>query len=421
MTVVGLGYVGLPLACLCVERGYKTFGVAKNKSKLNQINNGINPLTDEPELQNIIGSKKLIAGTDFKVVAKSQIIVICVPTPIDKFHDPDLTPVETACRDVAKHLKKGTLVVLESTIYPGVCEEVVKPIMDKASGLEAGKDYYLAHSPERVNPGDPQWKVRNIPRVVGALSAKGLQIALKFYKSILDAEVRGMKSIKEAEATKVIENSFRDINIAFVNELAKSFSVLGIDLYDVLQGSSTKPFAFLPHWPSIGVGGHCIPVDPYYLIERARKAGFDHKFLKLAREINNSMPKYTIDLLVKELNFLGLSVKKARIGVLGLSYKANVRDLRESPSLSVISLLKEMENEPEIFDPYVPKMSTVGSLDEFFKKTEAIIVAVNHRQFVAMDVKKLKKFGVKIVIDGKNCLNKDLIVKQGICYKGIGR
>ncbi len=421
VTVVGLGYVGLPLACLCVEKGYKVFGVAQNRKKLKMINKGFNPLVDAPELDKTIASKKITAGDDFKVVSKSKIVVICVPTPIDKYHDPDLTPLKTACRNVAKYLKKGALVVLESTIYPGVSEEVVKPLMDKVSGLEAGRNYYLAHSPERVNPGDPKWKVRNIPRVVGAISNKGLKMALKFYKSILDADVRGMKSIKEAEATKVIENSFRDVNIAFVNELAKSFSIMGIDLYNVLQGSATKPFAFMPHWPSIGVGGHCIPVDPYYLIERARKAGFEHKFLKLAREINNSMPKYTVDLLVKELNHFGLSIKKAKIGVLGLSYKANVRDLRESPSLIVIKLLREMENEPEIYDPYVLNMSTTSNLDEFLKKVEAVIVAVNHNQFVDMDIKKLKKFGIKIIIDGKNCLDKDLIIKEGIRYKGIGR
>ncbi|XOU94759.1 MAG: nucleotide sugar dehydrogenase [Candidatus Kerfeldbacteria bacterium] len=421
VTVIGLGYVGLPLACLCVEKGYKTFGVAIDRKKINMINRGENPLTDEPELNQIIAKKLISADTSFENVSKSDVIVICVPTPVDKLHHPDLTPVKSASKSVSKYLKKGQLVVIESTINPGVCQEIVQPIIDKESGMEAGKDYFLAHSPERVNPGDPVWKVRNIPRVVGAISKKGLKVALKFYGNILDGSVRGMKSIKEAEATKVIENSFRDINIAFVNELAKSFDKLGIDLYDTLEGASTKPFAYLPHWPSIGVGGHCIPVDPYYLIERAKLAGFDHKFLKMSREINNSMPKYAVGLLSKMLNKISRPMMNTSVGVLGLSYKANVGDIRESPSLEVIKLLQEHGSKVEIFDPYFQDKSTVNSLEDLLKKVDVIVVATNHKEFVNISSTLLKKYKIKMVLDGKNCLDKAKIQKAKIIYKGIGR
>jgi nucleotide sugar dehydrogenase len=421
ITIVGLGYVGLPLACLCVEKGYKTYGIAKDKRKLDMINNGENPLVDDQSLNKVIATKAIQAGRDFNCVAKSDIIIICVPTPVDEFHNPDLTPVESASKNVAKYLKKGQLVIIESTINPGVCEEVVKPILEEISSLQAGKDFYLAHCPERINPGDPKWSVRNIPRVVGALSKKGLILAIKFYKNIIEGDIKGMKSIKEAEAAKIVENSFRDINIAFVNELAKSFEKLDIDLYDVIQGAATKPFAFMPHWPSVGVGGHCIPVDPYYLIERAKIAGFDHKFLKLAREINNSMPKYAVGLLTAALNNLGKPINGTKIGILGLSYKADVGDIRESPSLKVIKILKDRGAALEVYDPYFSEKSSVKSLSELLRKTQAILVVTNHKEFINMDVKKLKQYGIKVVIDGKNCLNKNEIQKMDIIYKGIGR
>jgi nucleotide sugar dehydrogenase len=230
-----------------------------------------------------------------------------------------------------------------------------------------------------------------------------------------------MKSLKEAEATKIVENSFRDVNIAFVNELAKSFDALGIDVYDVLQGSATKPFAFLAHYPSIGVGGHCIPVDPYYLIERAWKAGFDHKFLRLAREINNSMPFYAVKALQRNLNEIGMPVKGTSVGVLGLSYKANVGDVRESPTLKVLDYLKDLGADIHLYDPYFPDRSTEKSLDEILARVDAVIVATNHKEFVAMDLRKLKKHKIRVIVDGKNCLDKEAIQKLGIIYKGIGR
>ncbi len=230
-----------------------------------------------------------------------------------------------------------------------------------------------------------------------------------------------MPDLKTTEATKIIENTFRDINIAFVNELAKSFEVLGIDILAVIKGASNKPFAFMPHYPGCGVGGHCIPVDPYYLIDRAKKSGFDHKFLKLAREINNSMPGHTVDHLINALNKFGKPIKGTRITLLGLSYKPNVGDLRESPALKIKSLLEAYEAELVAYDPYVSSLNTANSLEEALQGTFAIVIATAHREFTKIGADTLKRFGVKIVIDGRNCLDKEAIVKSGIYYKGIGR
>ncbi|MBI5038131.1 MAG: nucleotide sugar dehydrogenase [Candidatus Kerfeldbacteria bacterium] len=421
VTIVGIGYVGLPLACLCGERGYTTFGISKDRAKVNLINKGVSPIKGDERLAGWVAKKSFTATTSFDSVKKSDIIVICVPTPIDERHNPDLEPVRSASKSIARFLKRGQLVIMESTVNPGVCEEIIQPILEKGSGLVCGKDFYLAHSPERINPGDPHWTVRNIPRCVGATSAKGLQLSVKFYRSILEGEVRPMKSIKAAEATKIIENSFRDINIAFVNELAKSFEVLGIDLVDVIEGSKTKPFAFMAHYPSCGVGGHCIPVDPYYLIERARVAGFDHRFLKLARDINNSMPAYTVELLMKGLNQVRKPLKGTKIGLLGLSYKADVDDLRESPALDILKLLKSEGATVEVFDPFFPKESTTPDLATLLKRVEAIVVATNHREFLNISPAMLRKNNVKVVIDGKNCLDKEKIIAAGLIYRGIGR
>jgi nucleotide sugar dehydrogenase len=321
---------------------------------------------------------------------------------------------------VAKNLKKGSLVIIESTINPGVCEEIVKPIFEKA-GHVIGKDVYLSHCPERINPGDPKWNVTNIPRVVGSFDELGLQKTLDFYRGIIGAEIMPMRTVREAEAVKIMENSFRDVNIAFVNELAKSFDLMGIDIVNVIRGAATKPFAFMAHWPGCGVGGHCIPVDPYYLIEKAKELNFDHKFLRVARAINNSMPAYTVELLQDALNKIQKSFKGTFIGILGVSYKANVGDLRESPALKIIKLLEERGVAPYVFDPYVSEKSNVASIGELLEKCEAIVVATDHKEFLEIPSERLKERNIRIIIDGKNCLNKEKILKLGIIYKGIGR
>ncbi|HLM83677.1 MAG TPA: nucleotide sugar dehydrogenase [Candidatus Bathyarchaeia archaeon] len=417
--VIGLGYVGFPLAVLAATKGYEVFGYDKDENKLERIEKGEN-IVEEKYLDAILPSVKLNIVREEKELAQCDVFIIAVPTPVDEKYYPDLGFVEAASRSVAKNMKSGALVVIESTINPGVCEEVVKPIFEKA-GWKIGETVFISHCPERINPGDPKWNVSNIPRVVGSFDKKGLERSVKFYESILESTIMPMKTIREAEAAKIVENSFRDVNIAFVNELAKSFNLMGIDIVNVIRGASTKPFSFMPHWPACGVGGHCIPVDPYYLIERAKENGFDHKFLRSARAINNSMPAYTVELMQDALNEIEKPFKKTTIGVLGLSYKANVGDLRESPALKIIELLKAHKAQVHTYDPYVLDKSTASNLDELLESVDAIIIAADHRDFKEMLPETLKSKNISVVIDGKNCLNKDKIQELGIIYRGIGR
>ena len=420
VAVIGLGYVGLPLAVRASEQGYTVIGFDTNQEKITLLNQGKSPIEDSFLEQNITRFR-FNATSDPKKLKVADIFLICVPTPVDESFYPDLKPVIAASELIAAHAKKGALVVLESTVNPGVSEEVVRPLFEKA-GYTVGKDIYLAHCPERINPGDIKWNVTNIPRVVGSFDATGLNLAYEFYTSIVDGEIRKMKSIREAEAVKIVENSFRDINIAFVNELARSFDVLNIDVKDVILGAATKPFAFMAHYPSCGVGGHCIPVDPYYLIERAKQSGFDHKFLKIAREINNGMPAYTVELLQDALNQVKLPLNGTRVGVLGLSYKANIDDVRESPAFKVIKHLTKHGAKVETFDPHVKKRSSMKTLEAILKKSEALVLVTDHQEFKeALTPALLKKHGIKVMIDGKNCLDKASFNKSKIIYKGIGR
>lgn len=420
VAVIGLGYVGLPLAVLSARKGYKTFGIDDNAEKVSQVAKGVNYLQDD-FLKEYFVQGMVEASNDPTILRQAGIILVCVPTPVDDQHTPDLNPIKNAARSIAQNIARNKpLVVIESTINPGVCEEVVEPIF-RENGKKINIDYHLAHCPERINPGDKKWNVSNIPRVVGASDKAGLKRAANFYESILDAPVKPMKSLRAAEATKIVENSFRDINIAFVNELARSFDAMGIDAVDVIEGAATKPFSFMPHWPSCGVGGHCIPVDPYYLIERAKLSGFDHKFLKLAREINNSMPEYTVELLQDILNDLKMPLNGTRVGVLGIAYKANVNDVRESPAIDIINLLAKHGAKVLTYDPFIPSRSTEKTLDSILRKADALVVVTNHSEFVETNMKLFKKHGIKAIVDGKNCLKGEGIKRMGIRYKGIGR
>jgi UDP-N-acetyl-D-glucosamine dehydrogenase len=417
--VIGLGYVGFPLAVQCAAKGYEVFGYDKDEKKLSRIEKGEN-IVDEEYLDEALKKTKINIIRNEKDLGQCDIFVIAVPTPVDEKYYPDLRFVEAASRTVAENMKSGALVVVESTINPGVCEEIVLPIFEKA-GWKIGETVFISHCPERINPGDPKWNVTNIPRVVGSFDEKGLAKSVKFYESILDAKIMPMKTIREAEAAKIIENSFRDVNIAFVNELAKSFDLMGIDIVNVIKGAATKPFAFMPHWPSRGVGGHCIPVDPYYLIEKAKENDFDHKFLRMARTINNSMPAYTVDILQEMLNQIEKSVKGTNIGVLGVSYKANVGDLRESPALKVIEILEKHGAKLHIFDPYLPEHSNVKNIEELLEKSEAVVLLTNHKEFLEIKPEKYKKNNIKAILDGMNCIDKEEFLKAGLIFKGIGR
>ncbi len=417
--IVGLGYVGFPLACLAAKK-HQVTGIDTDKAKVEKINAGECPIK-EHYLQQLFTPSSFAATTDFSAIKSADIIVICVPTPIDEKQQPDLGPLKKAAEAVAQFLQRGQLVVIESTVYPGTCEEVVIPIFEKLSTLIAGKDFDIAYCPERIDPGNRNWTLENIPRVLGALTRQGAERAYAFYTAFIAAEVKPLSTIKAAEATKILENTFRDINIAFINEMAMSFDALGIDITEVIKGASTKPFAFMPHYPGPGVGGHCIPVDPYYLIERAKLNNFSHRFLSLAREINNSMPEYVFKTIQNELNTLGQPVKSARIGVLGYAYKKNVGDVRESPAIRILQLLKEHGAAVALYDPHVPQQSTHAGLPELLNAVDHLVIVTDHKEFTEMDYALLQENNIRLVVDARNCLDKEKIESRGIRYKGIGR
>jgi len=417
VTVVGLGYVGLPVACLCIEKGMDVYGADTDKKKISLIKKGISPIKDAYLNKEISKIKNKIKLTDDvpQAVKNSEVVIVCVPTPVDNNHIPDLKPLKEACDSVSKGIQKNSLVLIESTIFPGTIEEIIKPILKKSN-----VKFFLAHCPERIDPGNRKFTIKDLPRVVGGIDKESTKKAAEFYRSIIDADVLELSSVKSAEAAKIMENAFRDINIAFVNEMAKSFGKAGIDITEVIKAASTKPFSFMPHYPGAGVGGHCIAVDPYYLIAKAKQMGFNHEFLILARKINESMPSYTVELLEQELKKINKRLENAKVGVLGLAYKANVDDIRESPALKIISMLTEKKANVYAYDPYLKDNSNVDSLNELLEKSDYLILVTDHKEFKDMDIGKLKEKGIKIVIDGRNCLDKEEIKKLGIAYHGIG-
>lgn len=401
--IIGLGYVGFPLLELVHKKGLKVYGFDLDKKKVDEaVNNGyfasVNP--------------------DIALV-DADCFIICVPTPVDVNHQPDLSFVEQACETISGYLRKKNLVILESTVSPGTTEEIVIPLLEK-SRLTVGTDFYVAHCPERIDPGNKKWTVKNIPRVVGGVNQESTDVAYELYSQILDGDIKKLSSLKNAEATKIVENTFRDINIAFVNELAASFDKIGIDVKEVIDAASTKPFGFLSHYPGCGVGGHCIAVDPYYLIERAEKKGFNHRFLKLAREINNSMPQYTVYKVIRGLNCIGKSVKNSNIAVLGLAYKGGVGDTRESPAYPIIKELKKLGADLTIYDPYVLNESTVKNLEEALDKKDCIVIVTDHSEFKKIKPEQIE-CTIKVIIDGRNILQKEKFEELGIIYEGIGR
>jgi len=420
VAVVGLGYVGLPLALLAARKGYKVLGIDIDQKKLKLLRSRVSPFRDE-KISQALQKVVIIPTNDFSKVKDADIIVLCLPTPVDKKHAPDLKPVISACESIAPWLKKGQLIILESTVNPGVSERVVLPILERRAHLKAGTDFYLAHCPERVDPGNARWTLERIPRVVGSLEEVGLAKAVNFYQTLLKAKVTPMASLQEAEAVKIVENTFRDINIAFVNELAMSFTHLKIDVVKVINAAATKPFSFLPHFPGCGVGGHCIPVDPYYLIAYAQQNGFSHEFLKLARRINNHMPAYTVSILREALRAQGIHMRNTRVAVLGLAYKPEIDDCRESPAFKVIASLRRLGVRTVSYDPFVEKSCDAATLEEALIGAKAVVITTAHRVFAALKPKDFLRHGVRVVVDGRNCLSKEAFIKAGLTYKGIGR
>lgn len=421
LVVVGIGYVGLPLALLAQEKGYAVAGLDTNAKKVEKINAGVSPIQDKA----IITSLKkypITATTDPICVKKAGIIVVAVPTPVTSTNLPDLQPLISALENIRPYLQPEQVLIVESTINPGVMDEVVMPLLKKRADLPP---VHVVHCPERVNPGDPKWTVRNIPRVIGGYSPTGVKKATAFYESILEAPLMEMGSATEAEAVKIMENTFRDVNIAYVNEMAKSFARLGIDITNVIKGAATKPFAFMAHYPGNGVGGHCISVDPYYLIERARQVGFEHKFLQLARDINDSMPAYAVELLhlgLHQAGLAGIPPHKITIALLGLAYKKNVDDMRNSPAVVIKKLLEKEGYQLRIFDPYLPSRSNVTSVAEAITGAQAVMLATDHTEIVkGLEPTAVKKADIKLLIDGKNALAPLPLRTAGIIYHGIGR
>ena len=456
IAVIGLGYVGLPLAALCAKQGYKTTGLDTNEDIVSKLTVGQCHIRDEAVellIKEAQATKNFLATSSTDQVADSSVYLICVPTPVDASNQPDLSPLENAVKTISPYLSKGDLVVVESTVFPGTCEQVVLPLIEEISGLSADNDFYLAHCPERVNPGDPFWHSGNIPRVVGAVTQEGVQLAAEFYASILGGKiyhvgkvkkslspkftrVEGdlkisqvalgsvtiMNSIRDAEAVKAMENTVRDVNIAFVNELAKISDVLDLDVVDIIDGMATKPFGKGPFYPGVGVGGHCIAVDPEWLKAASQKAGYMPEIINLARATNNGMPEYTVSILQDLLNDCGYPLKNTGIAILGVAYKRNVDDPRESPFYKVRELLESKGANLNIFDSWYSKENTVESLSEAIENSRAIVIITEHTEILeGLKNIDIANSSIEVIVDGRNCLDPELVNRWNILYRGIGR
>ena len=379
--MIGLGYVGLPLAIAFAQKGFKVLGVDTDEQRVERIKGLKSYITDVPSkvIARVVGNKSLVASTNFDLLSEVDVVIICVPTPLKRKYTPDISYIVSAVKSVAKHLHKDMLIVLESTTYPGTTEELIKPELEK-SGLKAGKDFYIAFSPERIDPGNKDFEVTKIPKVVGGLTAACTQLSGLLYGQIIK-HVHQVSTCKAAEMTKLLENSFRIVNIGWINEIAQMCHALGIDVWEVINAAKTKPFGFMPFYPGLGVGGHCIPEDPLYLYWKAKHYDFSCKFIKLAADTNQNMPAYAVTRLQE---MLGRSFKNAKILVLGVTYKKDVKDLRKSPSIRLIELLRK-QTRVEYYDPLIPYLKLEGldlkSVDitpSNLKGYDVIVLSVDH-------------------------------------------
>lgn len=387
--VIGLGYVGLPLVKLFLNAGFRVTGFDIDPKKVRTLNRGRSYIRhiSTGELKIFLEQKKFEATTDFSKLRLIEVIIICVPTPLDAHKNPDLSFVLSTCRVIARYLRKGQLIVLESTTYPGTTEEEMLPLLEQ-TGLRAGQDFFLAFSPERENPGDKLYPTAKIPKVIGGLTKNCLRLAQALYGQVVIRTVP-VSSPRVAEAVKLLENVFRSVNIAMVNEMKIIFERLGIDIWEVIQAASTKPFGYMPFYPGPGYGGHCIPVDPFYLTWKAKEVDYPTKFIELAGEINTRMPYYVVNKTIEALNRQGKSIRGARILVIGIAYKKDIDDQRESPSLKIISLFREKGARVAYNDPYVPRSSghreypglelrSVPMTARRLKASDAVIIATDH-------------------------------------------
>ncbi len=353
--VVGLGYVGLPLAVEKAKAGFKTVGFDVQAEKVNLVNAGHNYIGDvvDADLAALVQAGTLSATTDFSHIREMDFIAICVPTPLDKHQEPDISYVRDSATEVAKYLKPGTMVVLESTTYPGTTEELIKPILEKGSGLVCGRDFYLGFSPERVDPGNRIYKTKNTPKVVGAVGEDAAEVISAMYRAVLDGEVYTVSSPAVAEMEKILENTYRNINIGLVNELARLCNEMDISIWEVIDAAKTKPYGFQAFYPGPGLGGHCIPLDPYYLTWKAREYGFHTTLIENSMVINDSQPEYCVERAMHILNREKKAINGAKILMLGVAYKQDIDDYRESPAIRVYKEIKRVGAQVEYYDPWV--------------------------------------------------------------------
>lgn len=376
--VVGLGYVGLPLAVEKAKAGFKTIGFDVQESKVNQVNRGENYIGDvvDKDLKNLVNQGLLSATNDFSFIKDVDFVAICVPTPLDEHQEPDITYVKESTIAVSKYLKKGTMVVLESTTYPGTTEELIKPILEEGSGLKCGEDFYLGFSPERVDPGNLIYKTKNTPKVVGAIGEDAKEVIASMYSAVLDGEIHTVSNPAVAEMEKILENTYRNINIGLVNEIGRLCNKMGISVWEVIDAAKTKPYGFQAFYPGPGLGGHCIPLDPYYLTWKAREYGFHTTLIENSMVINDSQPEYCVERAMHILNRHRKSINGSKILTVGVAYKQDIDDYRESPAIRVISELKKVGAEVEYYDPWVTEFSNMyGESGKSIEKITPQIVA----------------------------------------------
>lgn len=409
--VVGLGYVGLPLAVEKAKAGFTTIGFDIQKEKVNLVNCGHNYIGDvvDSDLKSLVEEKRLSATSDFSFIKDMDFIAICVPTPLNSHQEPDISYVQTSTEEIAKYLTKNTMVVLESTTYPGTTEELIKPILEKGSGLKCGEDFYLGFSPERVDPGNLIYKTKNTPKVVGAIGKDATEVIASMYRAVLEGDVCEVSSPAVAEMEKILENTYRNINIGLVNELTMLCNKMGINIWEVIDAAKTKPYGFQAFYPGPGLGGHCIPLDPYYLSWKAREYGFHTSMIESSMMINDRMPEYCVDRGAKLLNRFKKAMNGAKVLVLGVAYKQDIDDYRESPALKVIEVLKREGADVAYYDPWIKEYKYKGEKyagletlnEEHVKNADLVIITAAHTN---VDYAMVKE-NASIILDTKNVMD----------------
>jgi UDP-N-acetyl-D-glucosamine dehydrogenase len=404
--VVGLGYVGLPLVVELAHAGFNVTGIDVQASKVEAINRGESYVQDVPTsvLKPLVDAGKIRATTDFAAVADVDTINICVPTPLRKTKDPDMSYIVNSCQEIAKHFHAGLLLILESTTYPGTTDELMLPMFEEG-GLKVGEDFFLCFSPERVDPGNPKFQTKNIPKVVGGITPACTKVGAAFYRQALDTVVP-VGSTRVAEMVKLLENTFRMINIGLVNEIALMCDRMGINVWEVIDAAATKPFGFMPFYPGPGLGGHCIPIDPFYLSWKTKQAGIEARFIDLAGYINGQMPHFVVDKVQNALNDHAKPLKGSRVHVLGVAYKRDIDDVRESPALDVIHLLGRRGARVTYSDPYVPQINADGiemkAIDPatIVEEADCVVIITDHRDFDYAGVAAK----ARLIVDTRNAL-----------------